>query len=292
MGRPITDLTGRRFGRLTVLSQSPNRYVPGGNVQWYCKCDCGATIEVRGDNLLRGHTNSCGCLRQDGMRSVRINRNMPKLDLRGEKFGRLTAIAPTYRRDATKSVIWKCKCDCGKTIYVGASNLRSGNTNSCGCLRREGMAKRSNKRAANFIDMKGSRFGKLLVVAPTYRREPSNGTVIWKCKCDCGKTTYVNGNALRFGNAMSCGCLKKEKKPLIGRNGFDITGKRFGRLTAIKPTRERDIHGSIIWKCKCDCGKIKFVGASQLCAGNVKSCGCLRVEHCTKMGKARRKSIA
>ena len=70
MGRLITDLTGRRFGRLTVLSQSPNRYVPGGNVQWYCKCDCGATIEVRGDNLLRGHTNSCGCLRQDGMRRI------------------------------------------------------------------------------------------------------------------------------------------------------------------------------------------------------------------------------
>ena len=220
MGRPITDLTGRRFGRLTVLSQSPNRYIPGGNVQWYCKCDCGATIEVRGDNLLRGHTNSCGCLRQDGMRSVRINRNMPKLDLRGEKFGRLTAIAPTYRRDATKSVIWKCKCDCGKTTYVGASNLRSGNTKSCGCLN---IKRTKSRRGRKVENLKGKRFGRLTVVASTFLREPANKSAIWKCKCDCGKTTYVNSDALKSGRTKSCGCLRVENCSKVGKARWKIS---------------------------------------------------------------------
>jgi hypothetical protein len=54
------DLTGRRFGRLVVISKSlgPSRYR-----KWICCCDCGKEVMVIGNNLVRGHTSSCGCLK-------------------------------------------------------------------------------------------------------------------------------------------------------------------------------------------------------------------------------------
>lgn len=57
-----------------------------------------------------------------------------------------------------------------------------------------------------------------------------------------------------------------------------IEGKRFGRLVAISPTEKRDTNGSVIWKCKCDCGNIVEVSAKSLTAEsgrNTRSCGCV-----------------
>ena len=59
--RPITDLTGRRFGRLTVLGYAGKR---GGVIVWSCRCDCGRTGVYAGGSLVRGATRSCGCLRR------------------------------------------------------------------------------------------------------------------------------------------------------------------------------------------------------------------------------------
>lgn len=60
--RPIKDLTGRKFGRLTVLSLLPER--KNGQPVWLCRCECGRTAEVRRTPLLNGKTRSCGCLRK------------------------------------------------------------------------------------------------------------------------------------------------------------------------------------------------------------------------------------
>lgn len=54
----LQDLTGQRFGRLVVVERSDNR---GGRVSWLCRCDCGTESTVRGHNLKRGTTISCGC---------------------------------------------------------------------------------------------------------------------------------------------------------------------------------------------------------------------------------------
>ena len=59
------------------------------------------------------------------------------IDLTGQKFGRLIAIEKTDRRSGKGSIVWKCKCDCGKETFVSSSSLRSGNTQSCGCLNKE-----------------------------------------------------------------------------------------------------------------------------------------------------------
>lgn len=51
----------------------------------------------------------------------------------GERFGMLETVEPVAFRAGKKDVIWLCRCDCGDTTRVVASNLRSGNTKSCGC---------------------------------------------------------------------------------------------------------------------------------------------------------------
>lgn len=58
----------------------------------------------------------------------------------------------------------------------------------------------------------------------------------------------------------------------------DLTGKRFGRLIALKDSGERDSNGSIRYDCICDCGKNKIISGSHLKRGYVLSCGCLSRE--------------
>ena len=60
----MIDLTGQKFGHLTVLKKDKSdKY---GHMKWLCQCDCGnpKQISVLGDNLKRGHTQSCGCERR------------------------------------------------------------------------------------------------------------------------------------------------------------------------------------------------------------------------------------
>lgn len=61
---------------------------------------------------------------------------MPRpADIAGQTFGRLTAleICGRYRRE----MVWRCRCECGKEVQVKLSNLRTGNTTSCGCWQKE-----------------------------------------------------------------------------------------------------------------------------------------------------------
>lgn len=58
-------------------------------------------------------------------------------DLKGQKFGRLTAIKVVPERSNGNGAYWECLCDCGKSVTVIASSLKRGNTRSCGCLHQE-----------------------------------------------------------------------------------------------------------------------------------------------------------
>lgn len=58
-------------------------------------------------------------------------------DLRGRRFGLLTVIEKSDKRPNNDGwAHWECKCDCGKTTVVASGNLKSGNTRSCGCLKK------------------------------------------------------------------------------------------------------------------------------------------------------------
>ena len=64
MSRNATNLTGRAFGRLTVLRRADNI---GDNAAWLCKCSCGRRSTVRAGSLLAKSkpTQSCGCLHRE-----------------------------------------------------------------------------------------------------------------------------------------------------------------------------------------------------------------------------------
>ena len=60
--RKLKDLSGKRFGRLTVQYRVGKI---GEMVKWHCKCDCGNECDVLAGNLIKGHTVSCGCYREE-----------------------------------------------------------------------------------------------------------------------------------------------------------------------------------------------------------------------------------
>ena len=58
----IVDLTGEKFGRLTVIGLDDK---PGKKTYWICQCECGNIKSVRSDSLKRGTIKSCGCLKKE-----------------------------------------------------------------------------------------------------------------------------------------------------------------------------------------------------------------------------------
>lgn len=115
------DLTGQRFGKLTVLRRvrAPQDGKPAGD-RWLCRCDCGGEATVLGANLVRGHTKSCGCLKEN--------------DLTGQHIGALTVLGRSdkYAKRGKRRVrLWECRCDCGATTYKATDTLTAGGENSC-----------------------------------------------------------------------------------------------------------------------------------------------------------------
>ena len=118
--RPFKDLSGKVFGKLTVVNFAGR---DKWNIPtWLCKCECGNEKTIAGSNLTSCSTKSCGCIKHLNIK-----------DLAGKKFGKLTVVrfAGSYKRCHAK---WLCKCECGNEKTVTGNNLTTGNTKSCGCL--------------------------------------------------------------------------------------------------------------------------------------------------------------
>lgn len=118
-------MTGQRYGRLLVLKQDFNTNT-NHKAYWFCKCDCGKIVSIRGQDLRQGKTTSCGCYAKE-----KASCNTTP-DMTGQKFGKLTVIKRIGSR--SKHSLWLCKCDCGKFCEVIRDSLISGNTKSCGCI--------------------------------------------------------------------------------------------------------------------------------------------------------------
>ena len=128
---------GQRFGRLEVVD--PECYVTYArqNVRSaLVRCDCGIERKVAIGSLLRGATQSCGCLNAE-------NRAGPKPERRrnfvqaGQRFGRLVVTKPEAGRIGGDRLVLTT-CDCGTAeVPVSLGNLRRGMVRSCGCLLEE-----------------------------------------------------------------------------------------------------------------------------------------------------------
>lgn len=112
----------------------------------------------------------------------------------------------------------------------------------------------------------GDRVGRLTLL----QEKREKGRKFFYCKCDCGNEKWIRADHL--GVVVSCGCYNKE------RNSFKVVSiakKRYGKLVAIEPTGEKE-NGSIVWKCKCDCGNVVEIAQNVLEKGTTNSCGCLK----------------
>lgn len=139
------NLTGKRFGRLVVLGRVAPPNKNDRKSYWWCHCDCGNELTIRGDQLTRGICSSCGCYKKQvnqqqgkvlAKKYNNINGRNNKKDLTNQKFGHLIVLKDSNKRLQTGSgtnVIWICQCDCGKIIEIPGGKLQSGHTSSCGC---------------------------------------------------------------------------------------------------------------------------------------------------------------
>lgn len=124
---PFTDLTGRIFGKLTVIRREPSKK---RDPQWLCQCACGSPPRFIGGQPLRiGHSRSCGCARLKPIAA-------------GHVFDRWTVIGGE-RNERTRRMFHRCRCICGIEKIVSAYHLLSGQSRSCGCLARELLSRRA-----------------------------------------------------------------------------------------------------------------------------------------------------
>lgn len=122
---------------------------------------------------------------------------MSKLNRIGERHGRLLVTGLSSKKPRSH---WICLCECGSEVIVGNSNLKSGNTTSCGCAWKASISK-------NNI---GERFGSLTVKADAESKRI--GRAVFRqflCVCDCGVEKVVLAMSLRNGDTKSCGCAYK-----------------------------------------------------------------------------------
>lgn len=118
-----------------------------------------------------------------------------KLDLTGNKYGRLTVLGDVGKRTGQGRILWHCLCECGNTNYVRADHLKNGSVVSCGCLNEE-------KKHERFKDLTNTETDNFKVIDRAYSK---NQRVYWNCVCKhCGNHIELQSNQIE--RYLSCGC--------------------------------------------------------------------------------------
>ena len=116
---------GKRYGLLTVESVAGR--TSAKKIVWHCRCDCGMYTDVPTGHLHSGAIKTCG--NHSGGKNL--------IDETGKRYGLLKVLekAPSPKSSNETGAFWKCRCDCGNEIIVSGSNLRTKNSQSCGCVK-------------------------------------------------------------------------------------------------------------------------------------------------------------
>ena len=253
------DMTGERIGSFTVIQRVENS--KSGLTRWLCQCDCGNSFECNAGTLRRKeHPISCPKC------ALELKHLNNAKDLTGKVFGRLRVVG--VEKDGDNHYKQKCQCECGNTILVRPYFLIHGDITSCGCHNPFINANVQSEFALSRIkDLSNKKYGSWTPL------EYNSDLHKWKCKCDCGNISYITTSNLKRGLSKSCGCLKANllrEKTLI-----DISGEKYGKLTALYPIFDEEKNISL-WMCQCDCGAKIAVRSGDLKSGRQLSCGCLK----------------
>lgn len=250
--RKRIDVTGQRFGRLVAVKEVEMK---GKERCWLCRCDCGREKVIRMMTLRAGTTKSCGCLQKEkaGAKAV---------DIAGEQFGLLTAIKPDGKRRGGYD--WICECVCGNKKKVPLSTLRQGHIKSCGCRKYSRNHRLDQEDILNELVDTYKNFG-MVDIAFLTRALPFSI-----------RSVYTHFPGKKMKEILAEVKEEYEKRSINTRSNIvDISGHKFGELTALYPLPER-INNRIVWRCKCNCGNKVSVKGIYLTTGETKSCGCLK----------------
>ena len=147
------DLIGQRFGKLEVLKQGEtkevkfyskvqDKYYTRKKIYLTCKCDCGNIKDIPIESLTKKKpTKSCGCLM--GHYGTKPPQEIKPKEIGGQRFTKLVAVKRLPRpenyphKTHRQTYQWECLCDCGNTTIVTVANLMNGQTQSCGCLKKD-----------------------------------------------------------------------------------------------------------------------------------------------------------
>jgi len=135
------------------------------------------------------------------------------IDIKGQAFGSLTTrrlvSAPRARALRLRGAHWLCRCECGRYKIARGCALRSKHIRSCGC-----------RFLVEGIDVTGERYGALVAI----KRSDIKGAqgASWLFQCDCGSSPTIRLKDVRYGNTLSCGCLKSPKGRKLGAQSLAI----------------------------------------------------------------------
>lgn len=96
----VNDLTGQKIGRLTVIYPITTNGRHG--LSYICKCDCGNTVQARGDSLASGNTQSCGCYAEE----QRVAALKSKAFMDGTQPSKLTSKPTAANKSGVVGVNW------------------------------------------------------------------------------------------------------------------------------------------------------------------------------------------
>lgn len=155
-------------------------------------------------NKIKGHSNN---KYNNIIDELVVSTRSSRTDyLVGQTFGKLKVrqLWETTKQSNSRCITWLCDCECGNTKVVSSTNLKSGNTKSCGCL----------LIGSHIKDLKGKTFGSLLV--KEYKGLSTDNYAIWECECLlCGSKKDIKSRFLLNGISTSCGCIKSKGEYFI-----------------------------------------------------------------------------
>jgi hypothetical protein len=223
-----------------------------------------------------------------------------KIDLIGRRFGRLVVLNELPRRSHNPRIQYLCRCDCGDERAYAGSDLRYGDSKSCGCLRREMLRARNyrhgeavRKTVLRTSEYRAWQEMKRRCSDPTRRgQENYIGRGITVCErwasyrdflADMGRRPSPKHSLDRLnvnGNYEPINCrwaTTIEQRRNRRESCLDLQGQRFGSLVVLALWEIVRLDTSSTkprWLCQCECGDNTVVDGGHLVSGHTRSCGC------------------
>ncbi|MCD8341889.1 MAG: hypothetical protein LUC87_07015 [Clostridiales bacterium] len=159
----------------------------------------------------------------------RRRRGHPMKDITGQRFRMLTALYPTEKRDRNSTVVWHCRCDCGREVDVSYEDLMYSQIISCGCRK-----KAAEQQLRGYITHVGGTSVDMLKSTKMHRNNKSGVTGVFQVRNSYRAEIRFQGIRYRLG-----------------------TYKTLEEAATVRRRAEQHLHGDFVeyyerWKAKAD----------------------------------------